>query len=330
MMKKIIQVTMLLLALFSGIGLSCKSGDSWQVATVSVGTTISEVNSLILIAQEKGYFTDNGIALTQKIYSSGIAALDGMFNHEVDLATGSEFAFVGEVLSEKHIRTISAISRSSIEYLVGRVDRGIKTLANLRGKSIGVPLGSRPEFALDRFLFFHNIDPSTVNLVNVPVSKSVDALTNGEVDAIASWQPYIDQIKNKMGEEVVSWDVQEDQPSYTLVMCTEEWTAENPELIIRFLKSLTQAESYVQGNPVEAEALIQQRLNYDISYMDAVWHDYSFSVSLDQALVVAMEDQARWIIGKDYSSGKQTPNFMSYIYVEGLEEIKPEAVNVVH
>ncbi len=304
-------------------------GYSGPVESVNIGTTASEVNSLILIAHEQGYFINNGLNVTRKIYPSGVAALEGMSNHEIDMVTGSEFAFVGDVLSGKDIHTIGAISRSLGEYLVGRVDRGISSVTDLKGKIIGVPIGSRPEFALDRFLLFRGIEPSGVTRVNVPVNKSVDALVNGEVDAVAAWQPYIDRIKEQMGDGVVIWEVHEDQPSYTIIMCTEEWTTNNPELVERFLKSLVQAEDYITGNPEKAKAFIQQKLNYDDAYMASVWTDYHFSVTLDQALIVAMEDQTRWIIDKNLTGEKQTPNFVKYIYVGGLEAVKPEAVNII-
>jgi ABC-type nitrate/sulfonate/bicarbonate transport system substrate-binding protein len=258
-----------------------------------------------------------------------VAALDGLFNREVDLATDSEFAFANEILSGRGIRTIGSISRSSIESLVARKDRGINTLSDLKGKTIGVPLGSRPEFALDRYLFFQNIDPSSVTLVNVPVNKSVDALVNGEVDAVAAWQPYIDRMIDQMGDGVVVWDVQEDQPSYTLVMCMEKWISDNPELADRFLKALVKAEDYLIKNPDEAKTLIQQKLNYDDVYMTSVWPDYNFSVILDQTLVITLEDQARWIISNNPSSEKQTPNFVIYISTNALKAIKPGAVNII-
>lgn len=308
---------------------ACGGDYSGKVESISIGTTISEVNSLILIAQEQGYFTGNGLNVTNKIYPSGVAALDGMFNHEVDIATGSEFAFAGQVLAGKDVRAMSVISRSSGEYLVARVDRGINTLADIKGKTIGVPLGSRPEFALDRFLLFQRIGRSEVTLVNVPVNRSADALVNGEVDAVALWQPYIDNIKKRMGDTVVIWDVQEDQPSYTLITSTKEWTDKNPALVVRLLKSLLQAEDYVIANPGEARVLVQQKLNYNSAYFNSVWHDYRFSVTLSQALVVALEDQARWIISNNLASEKQTPDFVKFIYIDGLKAVKPEAVNII-
>jgi NitT/TauT family transport system substrate-binding protein len=53
------------------------------------------------------------------------------------------------------------------------------------------------------------------------------------------------------------------------------------------------------------------------------------SVLLDQVLVVAMEDQARWIIKNNLTTERETPSFVNYIYVDGLQAVKTEAVNSI-
>ena len=328
-MKKTLVIILAVLAVLSATGVSCEGDYSGPLESISIGRTTSEVNSLILIAEDQGYFVSNGLDVAHRIYASGVAAVGGMLNREVDLATGSEFAFAGGVLSGENIRTIGVISRSSVEYLVGRTDSGINDVADLKGKRIGVPLKSRPEFSLDRFLLLRGINSSEVTLVNVPVNQSVDALVNREVDAVTAWQPYIDRIRDRMGNALIVWKTQEEQPSYSLVMCTAQWTADNPELVKRFLESLVQAESYVMNHPGSAKAIIQEKLNYDDAYMDSVWPDYRFSVLLDQSLIAAMEDEARWMISANLTVEKETPDFVNYIYLDGLEAVKPEAVNII-
>ena len=296
---------------------------------LSVGTTTSEVNLLILIAQDRGYFAGNGLDVTHKIYPSGVAGIGGLIDHEVDLVTGSEFALVTQVLSDRDICTVAVINRSSIEHLVARVDRGISSIYDLKGKTVGVPLGSRPEFALDRFLYFQGIDVSELTLVDVPVDQSVGAIASGEVDAVAAWQPYIDQVKERLAGQVVSWSVQEDQPSYTLLMSRTEWAAENQEPISRFLRSLVEAETYVASNPEAVMAFLREEWGYEESYVASVWPEHRFSVMLDQALVVAIEDQARWIISRDLAGAREMPDFLRHVCEDGLEAVKPEAVNLI-
>ncbi len=308
---------------------SCGGQPAGPPVSLDVGSTTSEVNTLILIAQEKGYFASNGVAVTDHVYASGVAGLQGLLDDDVQLVTGSEFALVGQVLAEKDICTIAAINRSSIEYLVARVDRGISSLSDLKGKTIGVPLHSRPEFALDRFLYFHNIEVSELTLVDVPVDQSVDALVSGKVDAIAAWQPYTNQAEERLRGKVIAWSVQEDQPSYTLVMSTAVWAAANRESISRFLRAMVEAEDYVTANPEAARDLLHEKWNHEQGYLASIWPEHRFSVLLDQALVVVMEDQARWIMERELAGEREMPDFVGHICAEGLEEVKPEAVSLI-
>ena len=54
-----------------------------------------------------------------------------------------------------------------------------------------------------------------------------------------------------------------------------------------------------------------------------------FALSLDQSLVAAMEDEARWMITKNLTSEKSVPDFLKYIYMDGLKAVEPEAVRIM-
>jgi len=112
-------------------------------------------------------------------------------------------------------------------------------------------------------------------------------------------------------------------------VCTDGWAKTHPELIVRFLNSLAQAENYVIHNPDDSKAIIQNRLNYSDAYIAEVWPENQFSLSLDQSLVVAMEYEARWLINNNLTSQTVVPDFLNYIYLEGLNSVKPESVNII-
>jgi len=63
--------------------------------------------------------------------------------------------------------------------------------------------------------------------------------------------------------------------------------------------------------------------------MTSVWPENHFFLSLDQSLVLAMEDEGRWMIRNNLTRERSVPDYRNYIYTKGLEEIKPEAVNII-
>jgi NitT/TauT family transport system substrate-binding protein len=168
-----------------------------------------------------------------------------------------------------------------------------------------------------------------VTLTNLTPKQAVDAIANDSVDAVVIWEPYVSQIKEQQTNGIFSWSVHSGQAQYAVLVGRNDWIRQNPELVKRVLKSLAWAEEYVVRHPAQAKAILKKRYQHNDAYVARVWPEHQFSLSLDQALVLAMEDEARWMIKNKLTTEKQIPDFMNYIYIDGLKAVKPEAVNVI-
>jgi len=306
-------------------------GYSGKTESITVGYSPFESTALLWIAKDQHFLIWNGLNVTLRKYDTGVGSLDGMLNGETDITVGTtEFPLVGRAFQKARIRTIGSIDKSEFVYLVGRKDRGLEKVSDLKGKRVGTTLRTIAHFYLGRFLELHGMNMRDITLVDVKTpAEWVNAVVNGDIDAIATAQPYANSAKERLGANSVFWPAQSSQPQYGLVSSTEEWITKHPELVRRFLKSLAQAEEYFIRNPAEAKAIVQKRLNLDASYMETVWSQNQFSLSLDQSLIAAMEDEARWMIKNNLTTEKQIPDFMNYIYVDGLKAVKPEAVKII-
>ncbi len=297
--------------------------------SITIGIPPLESAALIYIAVDQGFFARNGLNVTVRDYEPAIAGVDGMLNGVVDLAGASEYAVVVKAFKGENVSIIVSGDEIQANYLVGRKDRGIQNVSDLRGKKIGIPLGTNVEFYLSRFLVLHGIDPRDVTIVDVRPPQFVNATINGDVDAIICWQPYVNEIQGRLGDDTVSWPAQSSQLIYGVIVCRNDWIAGHPELIDRFLKSLDEALEYNINHPDEAKAIVQKRLNYDDMYMAAVWPENHFSLSLDQSLILAMEDEARWMIKNNLITERTIPDFRDYIYTNGLNDVKLWSVSII-
>jgi NitT/TauT family transport system substrate-binding protein len=127
----------------------------------------------------------------------------------------------------------------------------------------------------------------------------------------------------------VIWPAQASQFGYFDAACSKSWTANNPESIVRFLKALVQAENFDANHQKQAMTIVAGQLNYTNSYMQSVWPNYQFTVTLDQSQILAMQEEARWLISNNLTTATSTPNFLNYIYINGLESVSPESVNII-
>lgn len=304
--------------------------DSGTSDSITIGNAQSlECDTLTYIAEDQNFFAQNDLNVTIRDYTSGMEAVKALSNGSVDIAATAEFPLVKAALNQEKISAMVSIDKSMLQDIIGRKDRGIENISDFKGKRIGVTLGTIAQFYLGRFLTLHGINLQDVTVVNINPSESVDALTKGAIDAIIIWQPYANTVENDLGDNAAIWPVQSSQTTYIVEVAKNDWIAQHPDTVRRYVKSLAQAEEYFVQHPDQTKSMMQKKLNYTDAYMAAVWDKNQFSISLDQSLVTAMEDEGRWMIKNNLTTEKTIPNFMDYIYTKGLEEVKPEAVNII-
>ena len=318
-MKRIVAATAIMVALvLAGFGIwyfmSSLTAYSGTTESIIIEELPYESYGLIYIAEEQGLFARNGLNVTMRNYG-GPNFLNGLLSDEVDIGLSSEYVFVRKVFNQANISVIGNIDRYQNVYLIGRKDKGIEKVSDLSGKKIGLTRNTISEFYLGRFLDLHGMSIRDVTLSNMPPSQYMQAITNGSIEALLTGN-FIDQIQEQLGNNEVIWPTQNGQNSYYVMSCRSDWAAGHPEQINRFLKSLAKAEDYMTNHPNEAKAIVQKRLNYTDAYMAKIWPKNEFSLTLDQSLVVAMEDEGRWMIANNLTTAKTIPDIRDYIYIQ--------------
>jgi NitT/TauT family transport system substrate-binding protein len=301
-----------------------------KTQTIMIGNLPLESSAILYIADKQGFFEQNGLKVILRNYDTGVESNNALLKGEVDIATGSEYPLVRMAFQNSSVQAISVINKSEIQYLVARKDHSIENAPDLKGKTIALVKGTISEFYLNRFLSLNGINANDVTTFNMTLMQSIDALVNGDVDAIVNWQPYTNSAENSLGSNAVAWSVEGGQPSYGVLTCRTDWIAAHHEVVNHFLKSISQAEEFIGNNPVQAKTIIKNQMNFTNEYMETVWKQNQYSLSLDQSLVGAMESEARWMISNNLTNQTAIPNFVDYIYLEGLMSIKPESVNIIY
>ena len=297
---------------------------------LTIGAYSGDTASLVWIAVDQGYFDANGLDVTIKEFEAGKLAADALLAGDVDIATTAEFVLVSNSFAAPDLRVLSIIATARTVELIARIDQGIQQPSDLKGKKIGVTRKSIGEFSLGRFLLFHEMTLQDVEVVDLNPSEIVAGITNGEIDAAMTWDPNIYEIKNRLGENAISWSGQSGSDFYFILLSKEAWVEAHPSAVEKFLKAMIQAEEYIFQHNDEARTQIENRFDYDPEYMQYIWPKQDYIVSLPQAMLIAMDDEARWMIENNLVDQMEIPNYLDYIYLSGLEAVNPESVTLIH
>jgi NitT/TauT family transport system substrate-binding protein len=301
-----------------------------QPEPVTVAYSPYELGALFWVADDQHFFENNGLNVTSKKYFSGAASLDGVLKGEADITVGvGEFPLVTKVFGNPGVRAIGTIDKSDIVYVIARKDR-IANASDIRGKKVGTAKGTAAEFYLGRFLTLHGLTMSDITLVDVKTPDGwVNEIASGNIDAMVIGQPYANAARDKLGDNALVFPAQGNQPFYALAISTDAWLTHHPGAAGKFLKSLSQAEDYTTAHPAEAKAIVAKHVGLDPGYLDSAWGRNEFSLTLDQSLISAMEDEARWMMVNNLTKSTEVPDFRQFVYTKGLDEIKPDSVRII-
>lgn len=296
---------------------------------VTVAVTPWPGSASVYIAQDKGYFREQGLEVALHSYASGNRGLDDLVSGKADIATASETPIARAALEGKPVSVLATVSRSDRVYrVVGRKDRGIATPGDLVGKKVGRVGGSGAAYYLEVFLSISNVAPDDVRIVSLEPDRIVPALLAGEVDAVCTWPPHSTVLEGRLGANAASLS---EQGLFTMtwnVVARRSLVQENPDVIVRFLRALVRAGRFIEERPAEALSITADHAGMDVAALEKEWRDYHTFVGLDQSLLLLMEDQARWMIERRNPPAPRVPDFLEVVASDGLKAVAPDSVDI--
>lgn len=286
--------------------------------------------ALAQVAQSLGYYRDEGLDVAAHLHPYGKLALKEMLDGKADFATVAETPVMFAIMNGEKISIVATIHVSNLGHaIVARRDRGIHSLGDLKGKKVAATLGTTSHFFLDTMLVTHGISRKDVEVVDLKAEATPDALAHGDIDAVSTFNPYVAFTQKKLGNRVITFH-DKDIYRYTFnVVATQDFIRKNPFKVRKMLRALVRAEEYVRGNPAETQKIVAEFTGLDIGIVRDIWADASFTATLDQSLILALEDESRWAINSRLTTARKIPNYLDFIYFDGLKSVKPEAIKIL-
>ncbi|PXX46997.1 ABC transporter substrate-binding protein [Undibacterium pigrum] len=285
----------------------------------------------ITTARERGYFAKEGIVVLIQSHSTGKAAMEAVLQGHANLGTVADIPVMFAGLDQRPVSVIATIFKNEKDHgIIGRRDRGILEPANLKGKRVGVTLSTSGHFTLSAFLNRQKLSVKDVTMINYKPEEFADAIERGEVDAVASWEPFLNTMLNRLGSNGVAFYGKDVYESLYNVVGMRSYISSQPETIRKVLRALDQGSQYCNEMPDAARAIHESGKKSNTKDQKAAWATYRFEIGLDQGLLLALEDQARWAIKNKLTNKTEVPNYLDYVYLDGMEKIKPAAVTIIH
>jgi NitT/TauT family transport system substrate-binding protein len=301
-----------------------------ELMTIAANTRYAGTG-LVFIAQVKGYFAHEGLNVMLQPYTTGKEALDAALEGRAELATVADIPIMFAVMKGQPVSIVATIFTVEKDPgIIGRKDKGVLNLENLNGKRIGVTLGTSGHFVLDAFLIRQKLSTDDVTLRDLQPQELVDALLQGDVDAVAIWEPYLGALRAQLGANGMVFYSEGIYELPFSIAGTQDYVASHPETTKKLVRALVRAAHFCKDEPDAAHKIIAGAINVNPEDMVELWPSFKFNVTLDQSLLLTLEDETRWAIKNKLTDRTDMPNYLHHIYLDALHAVMPTAVTVIH
>lgn len=235
-----------------------------QPDTIRIGT-IRIANDKTLAIEEdliQKAFAAEGIDVEFLFFDSGTAANVALASGEIEFA---EMGFTNGVVALSQGLDVEMVWIHDVlgeaEALVVQPDRGIESLADLRGARLATPFSSTSHLSLLKALEMEGLTAQDLEILDMDTDAIVAAWQRGDIDGAYTWEPSLSYLRETGQVLVTSADL----AAQGIVTCNIElanktFADAHPDLVALYLSCLVQAGDLYRAQPEQAGAAMARHL----------------------------------------------------------------------
>ena len=239
-------------------------------------------NSLLATALNMGYFEQMGLNVTLTEFQGGPQEIAAMASGDIDISQIGHGAHALCIEGQAKIFALDLLGIS--DEVLANTERGIETVADLKGKTIASTAGTSAEIVLDLVLGTAGLTTDDVTVVEMDANGCVSAMISGQIDACATWAPSTTTIKEQMGDKCVSLGSNGDFVDTVTFpgsfVATEKYASEHEDILVRFTQALMKAQDYRAAN------------------IEQVCEWLAKEIEADPETILATKDSGEWLTGE--------------------------------
>jgi taurine transport system substrate-binding protein len=135
------------------------------------------------------------------------------------------------------------------EALVARNGSNVASIADLKGKRVGVPFVSTTHYHLLFALQRAKVDPKSVDIRNMRPPEIAAAWERGDIDATFIWDPVLSKTKASGKVILTSGELTKaGRPTFDGMIVSTKFAAEHPQFVVAMVRAMAKADADYRAN----------------------------------------------------------------------------------
>ena len=242
------------------------SGDKVAISVALPTAKTSFANVDVAIAQEMGFFKQQGLNVTIKNLDSAVKVVQAVVANDVEVGGSSFEPVINAVSSGGNLAIIGTYANRLTVSMV--TPKTIKSVADLRGRNVGVQdIGAFREIMTRMVLQSAQLTPQDVKYIPISPPSYIQALTAGQIESAILQTEQVSAILQRDPRFHVLVDLHEVEPQYYYgsYVVRKEWLTKNSDTAVRYLTAIIQAHRFMYKNKAETVRIAAKTTGFDTS-----------------------------------------------------------------
>jgi NitT/TauT family transport system substrate-binding protein len=247
-----------------------------------------------------------------------------LIGNQVNSAYGAEQAGVSANVRDPNV--VAVAEGTALLRWISVLGRNIRTMEELKGKRVGVARGTGSETFWLSVVAKLNLNPADYTIVNVEAPEMVAALERGNIDAFAVWEPWPTRAQRAIANTHILVNNEAIQIVRNYVYMNKAWAEQNRPTTERLMRSLIQAQEFIEANKDEAARQVARFLRQDRALIAELMTKVAFRMNLTADSVANIQLAIDQLRGMNRLDRAVTTN--DVIWADPLRWVAPDRVRI--
>lgn len=235
-----------------------------ETPPIVVGWSALRISLPIFVADRDGLFEEHGVRVELRRYETAQPLVEELVDGRIDAGGYAALPIVLTVAAraEQRVRVATALVEDEahpISYLLRRTELPLGSIAELRGRRVGVLPTLAYTSWLRQILEHAGLEPSEVTIVPIAPPLEVQALAEGGVDALFTGDPMATAAiasgaGERLGPEAVVPDALGGAHVFGTFLLADALSRERPTDAVAIVAALDEAIAVIAADPLAARA----------------------------------------------------------------------------
>ncbi len=255
-----------------------------ELTKITVGVDAGILAYLPVVAQEKGFFAEQGIDAEFVNFAYGIDTLNAVVLGEVQIGAAYDYAAATRLAQKSNLRLgASAITNQDDAWWFETTVPDATSIADVKGKKVGYMDGTVWEYLWAKE--FESAGLSKDDFEMIPFSANSEIITayaSGNVDVAAGQNEVLAQLEAIDGRTVLNTTGDIGATSQAYILADETFIKENSDVFAGYLTALQEAIDYIQTDKEDAAKIIAEYLTLEPKDVESAIDTFKLDIKLTQ------------------------------------------------